>query len=443
VLITGAGITPNLDATLLDYTGLTFEDDVEIYINGKLMRGGPTSGANFDVYPSTDPAEISAGAFYCEFALTSGDVIQMFYGGGATFGGIHTIDDLNSAIVDATFGGLAVGDFPQIVSTVNGPGLPVLDGSNLTDIAATVPSEAGPGVFVYDANGDPDFLDSNTPAVDLPLLSNDTAVPQFAALPPSSVDSTGGSSGQVLSWGTPPVWAAASTTAVALNTTGGDVDINNAGAPATGDVLVATSSSTAVWANTFYPIGIRKSGGAVAISQTAPTAGQVLQASDASNAAWTTPSNKLTFWQNFSYTAAASTFCYYAPAQDMYSSVWATNASVAPADQVQGPIVPTGYTKLDVTVWIRAITGAANFEAKSVRIYKRAITNQAAQGANTAISGNPFSGNNNSVQDAWFVITPAQQTVAAGDMILVGVENDASTTGSHLSYGQIRIELSP
>jgi hypothetical protein len=78
----GSG-SPNTTADLLDYDGLTFEDDVEIYINGRLMRGGADAAANNDVYPAALQADREAGAFHCEFDLQSGDVIQMFYGGGA------------------------------------------------------------------------------------------------------------------------------------------------------------------------------------------------------------------------------------------------------------------------------------------------------------------------------------------------------------------------
>lgn len=54
--ITGAA-GPNIDAQLGDYSALTFVDDVNIYLNGVLMRNGADASANFDVYPGTTPAD--------------------------------------------------------------------------------------------------------------------------------------------------------------------------------------------------------------------------------------------------------------------------------------------------------------------------------------------------------------------------------------------------
>jgi hypothetical protein len=69
----------NATGTFLDYSGVTFADDVEIHINGVLMRGGATAGANYDVYPA---GTASNGDFACEFDLIDTDVIQMLIGGG-------------------------------------------------------------------------------------------------------------------------------------------------------------------------------------------------------------------------------------------------------------------------------------------------------------------------------------------------------------------------
>lgn len=69
----------NATGTFLDYSGVTFADDVEIHINGVLMRCGATSGSNYDVYPAGTAAN---GDFACEFNIKQGDVIQQFIGGG-------------------------------------------------------------------------------------------------------------------------------------------------------------------------------------------------------------------------------------------------------------------------------------------------------------------------------------------------------------------------
>jgi hypothetical protein len=73
----------NATGTLLDYSGATFADDVEIHINGVLMRCGASSGSDFDVYPAGTAAN---GDFACEFNLKQSDVVQMFIGGGAGTG---------------------------------------------------------------------------------------------------------------------------------------------------------------------------------------------------------------------------------------------------------------------------------------------------------------------------------------------------------------------
>ena len=76
----------NISADLLDYRNVTFVDDVEIFINGQLMRNGVDAAANNDVYPSaTATPDQQYGCFYAEFALKASpgnpDVIQMFITG--------------------------------------------------------------------------------------------------------------------------------------------------------------------------------------------------------------------------------------------------------------------------------------------------------------------------------------------------------------------------
>jgi hypothetical protein len=74
VNVTGAGGSPNIDAQLLDYSGVTFTDDVDIYLNGTLMRNGANAAANHDVYPGDSPAN---GDLKFEFVLKVNDVITM------------------------------------------------------------------------------------------------------------------------------------------------------------------------------------------------------------------------------------------------------------------------------------------------------------------------------------------------------------------------------
>jgi hypothetical protein len=62
-----ATTSSNLDADLPDYSGVgTFVDDVDVYLNGELLRNGADAAANEDVYPGSTPAQ---GMLKFEFAL--------------------------------------------------------------------------------------------------------------------------------------------------------------------------------------------------------------------------------------------------------------------------------------------------------------------------------------------------------------------------------------
>jgi len=76
--VTGAGGSPNIDAQLLDYSGVTFVDDVDIFLNGVLLRCGADAAANHDVYPGTTPAN---GDLKFEFVVKINDVITMVVNG--------------------------------------------------------------------------------------------------------------------------------------------------------------------------------------------------------------------------------------------------------------------------------------------------------------------------------------------------------------------------
>lgn len=72
--VTGAGGSPNLDAQLGDYSGVTFVSAVDVYVDGQLMENGADASANNDVYPGTAPAD---GDLKFEFPLVSGSRITM------------------------------------------------------------------------------------------------------------------------------------------------------------------------------------------------------------------------------------------------------------------------------------------------------------------------------------------------------------------------------
>jgi hypothetical protein len=77
--VTGAGGSPNIDAQLPDYSTVTsFVTDVDVYLNGQLLRNGVDAAANHDVYPGVSPAN---GDLRFEFGLQGSpgnpDVITM------------------------------------------------------------------------------------------------------------------------------------------------------------------------------------------------------------------------------------------------------------------------------------------------------------------------------------------------------------------------------
>lgn len=61
-----ATTTSNLDVDLPDYSGVTFVTDVDVFLNGVLLRNGADASANHDVYPGSTPAQ---GMLKFEFAL--------------------------------------------------------------------------------------------------------------------------------------------------------------------------------------------------------------------------------------------------------------------------------------------------------------------------------------------------------------------------------------
>lgn len=78
VNVTGAGGTPNIDAQLADYSSASFMNDVDVYLNGELMRNGADASANHDVYPGTSAAN---GDLKFEFKLKAGDQIHLIVWG--------------------------------------------------------------------------------------------------------------------------------------------------------------------------------------------------------------------------------------------------------------------------------------------------------------------------------------------------------------------------
>lgn len=67
--VNGPGGANNLDVDLPAYDQVTFVTDVDVFVNGTLLRNGANAAANEDVYPGTDP---SAGDLRFEFALKGG-----------------------------------------------------------------------------------------------------------------------------------------------------------------------------------------------------------------------------------------------------------------------------------------------------------------------------------------------------------------------------------
>lgn len=70
--VTGAGMAPNIDAQLPAYDHAVFLDDVDVFLNGVLLRNGADATANHDVYPGDAPA---TGDLKFEFVVKLNDVI--------------------------------------------------------------------------------------------------------------------------------------------------------------------------------------------------------------------------------------------------------------------------------------------------------------------------------------------------------------------------------
>jgi hypothetical protein len=66
--VTGSGAGANIDAALFDYSSVisNFSSQVNVYVNGQLMRGGANAAAGHDCYPGTGPA---TGDLMFNFAL--------------------------------------------------------------------------------------------------------------------------------------------------------------------------------------------------------------------------------------------------------------------------------------------------------------------------------------------------------------------------------------
>jgi len=62
----GSGGGTNLDAQLCDYSAAVFLTDVDVYLNGVLLRNGADAAANHDVYPGTSAA---LGQLRFEFSI--------------------------------------------------------------------------------------------------------------------------------------------------------------------------------------------------------------------------------------------------------------------------------------------------------------------------------------------------------------------------------------
>ena len=63
---TNAAIGTNLSGSFPSYTTESFLNDVNVFVNGQLLRNGEDANANYDVYPGVNPA---AGDLRFEFAL--------------------------------------------------------------------------------------------------------------------------------------------------------------------------------------------------------------------------------------------------------------------------------------------------------------------------------------------------------------------------------------
>jgi hypothetical protein len=196
------------DASFLNYDNLTFADDVEIYINGRLMVGGTDNTT--DVYHSAVSGERQAGSFYCSKDLLSGDVIQMFVGGG----GIVPDNSVTLAKLEHGAAGDLISYSATAVPTYVAAGavgeVLVAQGANLpawTKLNPTTSLESDSGgsydgkIITWDADGDPVLVGPG--GANLPLIGAGAgAPPSFAALPLTGISSSGAADGQVIKYTT-------------------------------------------------------------------------------------------------------------------------------------------------------------------------------------------------------------------------------------------------
>lgn len=84
-------------------------------------------------------------------------------------------------------------------------------------------------------------------------------------------------------------------TADELSTTGAPVDVSTSSPPTTGQVLMSTTATSAVWTTIGPATQLDTTGAAVTVGSAAPpTVGQVLTATSATNSTWQDPSGVLT-----------------------------------------------------------------------------------------------------------------------------------------------------
>lgn len=360
--------------------------------------------------------------------------------------GPSSVSDLDGILVDASIGGTSPQDIVTLVDDGGGGGaLPAVDGSNLTGVTATPESQAGSGAAVYNDAGTFAYADGTT--ANRVLVANGAgAAPGFALLPLEAIAAGTASEGDVLKFSSSSVqWGQVSAAeATALATASDPVSVSASAAPQAQYVLKATSATTAAWTEVPPAVDLKSATTTISIdTATAPTSGQVLTATSGTAANWQTPSpsggGNPILQQSFSIVASSGGTVWYASGTPFGS--FADSGQTAPLGTTPGIMVPSGFTKVNTTVWARTMTGGATTTGLNFRLYHRALTDNAAPGSTLLLEAltNDFAVSGN---DWWQKATFAEQTVSADDEIIFGVHRATDGAGSFTTYGHVTFEFS-
>lgn len=144
--VTGAVSSPNLNTVLGDYSSVSFVADVDIYLNGRLLRNGSDGTTTNDVYPGTNPSTGDL-KFKVPLHVTPGDpdVITMVVNGASSTPG-GGLNDLNLRYIEdmRLLRTIAAGDV-----VFSNPYLNITPFTPVEELSSIVPV----GAYIVDSSG--------------------------------------------------------------------------------------------------------------------------------------------------------------------------------------------------------------------------------------------------------------------------------------------------